>query len=417
MPSAAALSERRWYLLGALLIAAVLLLRISWYPIITNDYVYFLKPWFDTLASNPGLSAFSQSFANYAPLYLYFLKVLTFLTDSSLYGVKTLSLAFDILIAAAVFLILRASPQFRERPGLRFLAAVVFFALPTVMVNSSLWGQSDAIYGAGILFSLWFILRGKPFFAALAFGLALSMKVQAIFFAPILMGYLLRRRETWKFLFVPPLVFAATVLPAVFGGGAPGYWFLIYSKQAGEYPYLSVSAQSIFAFAQPLALSAQASSVLFWLGIGVAGFVALAATYVIFKTERLSVSSLILITAITTLLLPYLLPRMHERYFYLADLFVVLYAWFAPNRAFAAMLVVFASFISYFPYLSSHVPLFSGLHVDLRIPATLLLIPIGYLLADAFWKRSVTQAEASESPSLRASRHSTRPSTFPRTRA
>jgi hypothetical protein len=43
-------------------------------------------------------------------------------------------------------------------------------------------------------------------------------------------------------------------------------------------------------------------------------------------------------------------------------------------------LVVSASFLAYMPYLSSQTPLFSNMHVDLRLPSVLLLSTLLMLL-------------------------------------
>ena len=374
----------RWYVLGGLLIATALAARFASYPVITSDYTYFVKVWYETLASHAGLTAFAQPFSNYAPLYLYLLKLLTFIGGSPLYAVKTLSVFFDAINAYLAYRILSTLPALAPRKSLRFLAAAALFALPTVLMNGALWGQSDAVYATGILLSLWAMLASAPFLAAAAFGLALSVKLQAIFFAPVLAGFLLRRRATWWYALVPPAVFFLSILPAAIGGGKFGYWLLIYVKEAGEYPYLSVSAQSVYAFVQPLHLSAAATSTLFWTGLTAATIASLALIAGIARVKALTTRFLATVTLSSVLILPYLLPRMHERYFFLADLISTLYAFFVPRRAFVPVFVVTASALAYLPFLSSQVSFLKGWAVDLRIPATLLLLPIGVTLFDLF---------------------------------
>jgi len=366
--------------IGILLITVAV--RLLWYPVVVSDYTYFGKPWFDLLASYAGLTAFAEPFADYAPAYLYLLKFLTFIPVSSLVSEKTLSLLFDALIAYLGYRILKHASQWSLRKDVLFAVAVAFFALPTVMVNSSLWGQTDALYSSGVIASLFGILLGAPLFAALAFGVAISFKVQAVFFAPVLVGYLLRRKETWKYLLVPPLVFFLSVVPALIGGGSPSYWLFIYLVQAGEYPWLSVSAQSIFAFLQPLPLTAFATSIAFWLGMAAAALVAIVVIYLMKRMPELVAERVVLVSLAAALLLPYLLPRMHERYFYLADLLAVLYAFYRPRRFFVPVLVVGTSLMSYMPFLSRQVSFLSWAQVDLRVPALILLIPIVVVIYD-----------------------------------
>lgn len=371
-----------WFIAGIGILLVTTVIRLLWYPVVVSDYTYFGKPWFDVLQSHPGLTAFIEPFADYAPAYLYLLKLLTFIPVSSLASEKTLSLVFDVLIAYLGYRILKGSSAWSARKDVLFIAAVALFSLPTVAMNSSLWGQTDALYSAGVMASLLAILIDAPLMAALAFGTAISFKVQAIFFAPVLIGYLLRKKETWKYLVVPPTVFFLSVVPALMGGGSPGYWLFIYLVQAGEYPWLSVSAQSIFAFVQPLPLTAFATSIGFWLGMAAATLVGLVVTYLMKKMPTLVPELVVLISLAAALLLPYLLPRMHERYFYLADLFAVLYAFFRPSRWFVPILVVATSLMSYMPFLSRQVSFLSWAQIDLRIPALILLIPVGVVVYD-----------------------------------
>ena len=147
------------------------------------------------------------------------------------------------------------------------------------MLNSSLWRQSDSLYGAPVIASLYFILRNRPLLASIAFGIGISMKLQAIFFLPVLVGYLLRTKETRAYIVIPFLIFVITVIPVALVGGDMSYWFLVYAKESGEYPYLSVSAPSIFAFVNGLMLSSTLQNILFWCGITLAGLWAVVVTY------------------------------------------------------------------------------------------------------------------------------------------
>ena len=380
--------SRRWYALAFAILAITLIVRALWYPVIVSDYTYFIKPWFDEMQSHAGLTAFAYPFADYAPMYLYLLKLLSVFPFSSLISAKTLSLVFDALIAYLGYQILKKKSQWGMRKDILFLAAVVLMSLPTVMMNSSLWSQSDAIYTSGVIASLLFILIGAPLWAAVVFGLAISFKIQAIFFAPVLLGYLLRRKETWKYLAIPPGIFILSVLPTWIAGGPLSYWLFIYVVEAEKYPYLSVSAQSIFAFAQPLTLAPAATNVLFWLGIAAAGMFALFIAYLMKRKAELSALFVTAASLASVLVIPYLLPRMHERYFYLADSIAVLYAFFRPSRFYIPILIVATSLISYMPFLSPQVSFLSWAQVDLRLPAALLAVPLLIVLIDVLklWK-------------------------------
>ncbi len=364
---------------GIFLLCASIVLRVISYPVITSDYTYFLKEWFNAL-STPGLSAFTSPFADYAPLYLYLIKFLTLFPVSSLYSIKTLSVVFDVGITALTCLILYML-GITDRARL-FLSFAIVFITPTFLVNSALWGQSDSPYAFFVLLSFYFLLRDKPSFATLSFSVALCLKVQAIFFLPILAGYLFRRREDLPYIVLVPIVFLASILPAWVAGGSFSYWFMIYAKQSGEYTSLSVSAQSLLSYAQALYFPGPVQNALFWISI-IASL--LAALYIFVLVARAGLSGperMMLLTLLCVALLPYLLPRMHERYFYLADVFAVLFALWRPRAWYIAVLVVLSSLLSYQPFLSQLSFVKALPYVDLRMPATILLFAIIFIVAE-----------------------------------
>ncbi len=362
------------------LLALSFWIRVTSLSVITTDYTFFLSKWFDALRSAPHLAAFAQPFADYAPAYLYLLKFLTFFPFYSLYSIKGLSIFFDICIALCVVWALYIL-GIRSKPRL-FLAFAIVMTLPTVMVNSSFWAQSDSIYAAFLMLSLCCVLADRPLGAALSAAVALSFKLQAIFFLPFLVGYLFRRRDTFGYVLLVPLVFFISVVPAWFSGGSLRYWLFIYAKQSAEYTDLSVSAQSLLAFIQPLYLPAPTQQLIFWGSIALGTILALAVAVLVARAGLSSPERMILLALVAVSLLPFVLPRMHERYFYAADIISTLYALYRPSRWYIPVAVVFASFISYFPFLSQVAPftLFHGF--DLRIPAVIMLIAFVLILVD-----------------------------------
>ena len=65
--------------------------------------------------------------------------------------------------------------------------------------------------------------------------------------------------------------------------------------------------------------------------------------------------------------LPFVMPKMHERYFFLADALAVLYAARYSRRRYLPLLVAGASLTSYCSYLMRQVP------VDQRVSALMML--------------------------------------------
>ena len=85
--------------------------------------------------------------------------------------------------------------------------------------------------------------------------------------------------------------------------------------------------------------------------LGGIGAVALIYIGFIYK-DRLSEASVIELFYISALLIPFLLPRMHERYFYTADILSVLVFFYDKKRWYLPLITVVASLNAYLAYLA-----------------------------------------------------------------
>jgi Gpi18-like mannosyltransferase len=85
----------------------------------------------------------------------------------------------------------------------------------------------------------------------------------------------------------------------------------------------------------------------------------------------LDATRIVTASAVFAIGVPFVLPGMHERYFYLADVLTVVLAFYRPRLWFVPLLVQTASLLSYLPFLFWQQP--HGPLVDLRVLATLML--------------------------------------------
>jgi Gpi18-like mannosyltransferase len=60
---------------------------------------------------------------------------------------------------------------------------------------------------------------------------------------------------------------------------------------------------------------------------------------------------IIKLSLVLSLILPFTLPHIHERYFFVADVVSIIYAFYSPKRFFVPIVVGAASLFSYFPFL------------------------------------------------------------------
>jgi Gpi18-like mannosyltransferase len=59
----------------------------------------------------------------------------------------------------------------------------------------------------------------------------------------------------------------------------------------------------------------------------------------------------IFVLPLFAVIVPFLLPRMHERYFFLADILSILYVFYFPSRFYTAIIMSLVSLFAYFPFL------------------------------------------------------------------
>ena len=114
---------------------------------------------------------------------------------------------------------------FTESPARRLIAFLGVLWLPTVVLNGSLWGQCDSIYCAFAVLSLYLVLSGRPGWGVAAIAMSVSFKLQAIFLLPVFLLFIFARKMKIWHLFIFPLTYIATILPAVIAGR--NFWELL----------------------------------------------------------------------------------------------------------------------------------------------------------------------------------------------
>jgi len=343
-------------------------LRIGLFDFESGDYRVFLSPWYDFIVSNGQFRALGYEFSNYSPPYLYLLTLATYLPLPKLYAVKLVSVSFDFLLALFVLLIVRLKFEHRVVWASSFFASL--FA-PTVFINSALWGQSDAIYTSMLLASVDFAIRRRPNWSLFFFSVALSFKLQAVFLFPLFVVLLLKRRvSSYSFLIIP-VTYIVSVLPAWLAGRPMVELLMTYPAQTGQFSELTLNAPNLYQWLpEDPGLMEKPGLVLAAL---LAGLLCLAVWRSVVPLDG---DVILKLSLVSTLLLPFTLPHMHERYFFPADVVSIVYAFYSPKRFFVPLIVGTASLLSYFPFL------FREALIDLRYPAALMGIALVVAAAD-----------------------------------
>jgi Gpi18-like mannosyltransferase len=195
-----------------------------------------------------------------------------------------------------------------------------------------------------------------------------------------------------------PAVLAVLDIPALLAGRSPMDLLTVYDmdRQAEHVPALTSRAPSLYAFVQ----AGRRAETVRVLGYIFAAVVILAILYVlIIRNLQITRDRLVTYAALFAIAMPFLLPGMHERYFFLADVTTVLLAIHKPRFWPVPLLVQAASLLCYEPYL------FGGRSpamLPLTVPATLMLAALvtvlHHVLKDAFAFEVTRHLESPEVP-------------------
>jgi Gpi18-like mannosyltransferase len=338
--------QQNWLWILILAIFA-LLIRIPLLDSVNMDLIIHVMPWYDYILSHGGISALGDNFSNYTPPYTYLLYFVTLFDGllPKLWLIKTISVAFEFFAAFVMYKLV--SLRFESQ----WPAWMAFFCValaPTVVTNGAFWGQCDALYASLLLACLYFTIINRPFFLALAFGLAFSFKGQAIFLSPFLLMLAIRGRLPWTYLLIIPAVYVVMMMPAAILGRPWSELITIYAAKGGEYKTFSYDAPNLWPFLGRRFYRRKLGTLILIAGAGFTVIVAL--IYAIFparKRIRLTPQFLVLAATLCVTMVPFLLPKMHNRYFFTADLFSIALAFYNPTFWFVPVLLQCISLSSY----------------------------------------------------------------------
>jgi Gpi18-like mannosyltransferase len=367
-----------WVLIPTLIFVGIGL-RFSGLSFASIDIEDFLLNWYDRLALD-GFVALREPFSNYTPPYLYLLFLMTKTANfiPKIAAIKLLSICFDFLNVFLVYKILKI----RYPQGVTALTgAALFLVLPTILLNSSYWGQSDAIYTFFLLACVFFLMKDQSLIAVIFLGVAFSFKAQAAFLGPLLLLLIVKKKIPWFYLGIVPLVYGLMMIPAALTGRSMIELLTIYVNQTGFYQTLSEHAPNLYLFI-PNSLYGPVLVI----GLLMTALVALTwTTMYALKLKEFTPQTILLCSLVSVAFMPFFLPKMHDRYFYLAEVFSFLVAFYFPGMWLVALGYQIVSGLVYSVVLRANVtqvePALAG--SILILAAFLNTALIGYV----FWKQ------------------------------
>jgi Gpi18-like mannosyltransferase len=329
--------------IAAWIIMAVAL-RSVFFPVESYDMRAFLIPWYDFIVAHGQFESFASAFYDYSPLYMYLLSFSTFFEwIPKITAIKLISILFDFSAAWAVYKIIKLKSGSIQRGWFGFIGTLY---LPTVFVQSGMWGQCDIIFTSFLLWMMYALLRKKYVSAVVFFSIAFALKAQAMFIGPLGLVLVLNKKIRWYWLFLLPAAYVMSIIPAWLAGRPLLDLITIYFSQVSVYKLLSLAAPNFYVFFEdPKYYSTFAISI----GLVVAAVIGLAYLYLRWrKYPRMSDTGYFLDGITITFLFPFVLPLMHDRYFFIAAMLLFVLAFLDKRFIWPAVLIQISSMISYF---------------------------------------------------------------------
>ncbi len=315
---------------------------------------YFL-PWHNQLIEHGRILALRQPFSDYFPAY-FELTALASLLDghlSRLSQLKLLPFCFDLLAAWFSYLLVRtlqaSRSGLRQGVGPQIAAVFVVLAGPTVILNGVI-GTADIIYVSWLLLTVYLLCSGRGAWAPLAYGVAFAFKLQSIFLAPFFFAMLLRRRIPRWSLILLPVGWILSLLPPIILGGSPWAFVTRFAVQANELNALAINVANPWEIANFIHFPYHAGILL---GLGLTTLAGLAVAALGLRPGADKPHAVAALAALSLLAMPYVMPKMHDRYFFACELLLSILACVDLAFLAPAALVISASLISYAGYFTA----------------------------------------------------------------
>ena len=280
---------------------------------------------------------------------------MTYLPIPPLYGIKGFSIFFDFVAALTAGAIIKTirQEQGRDPQLVSVLAYVTVLMLPTVILNSSYWGQCDTVYSALCLLAILCVLRNKEAWSFVMLGLAFSIKMQVILLLPawLLLWYRGKKVRLIHFLIIPG-TYAIICIPAILAGKSLRQILAVmgqFGSGAFGYPYQSLNNLSIFLQPTDPYIGGTLVKIAMWFTVALVG-----ASMLIWIVKNVDVANHMTFLALClfyVVMTTEFLGGLHERHAMLVDLISIVFFFAWEKKVWFIPLVLNAhSFLGYVIY-------------------------------------------------------------------
>lgn len=320
-----------------------MLFRIFFMNIKSDDYLLFLSNWWNKINEYGGFNSLKYIIGDYPDSYMFLLCIGASITKNSLIFIKVLSTAFDILIFLFGYKIIE---HFSKESANKY--SWILILLPGILVNSAILGQCDSIYTAFVLAFIYNILKNHNKLALSFFGIAISFKLQSLFIAPVILYLIATKKIKIYDLFFIILGFILPFIPSILIGKGLIENIKILMFQTSEYNYFVKSCPNMYSL---LLLNYKQINTLLKYSIAIiVGIIAIFISLHKYK-DGYNNTTFIYKSFLISSIVVFLLPSMHDRYFYLANILGILYYIIIASNQYLKKYAILSTLIYVLPVL------------------------------------------------------------------
>ena len=330
-------------LLTGLLLFIIFFISIWLANFESYDWVVFLSKWSSDYKKMNLLESLRNitTVSDYTPFYNYFLIIFAHLFDiqGCLYAVKYLTFLFSIAMAVVMELIVCTI----RKSKFSYLHLACFLILPPILLEASVWSQCDAIYTTFALLAFYFALKRRSVWCFVCLGLSFAIKLQFLMIVPIIFIMLLikdqngKRYLSWKWVWLAPCMYAINFLP-LFAGANMIDLLKVYFLQIGSYKILSVNCLNL-SFILELFCNHSYNDLTYWIFMIIFTMIGITATIGLLilvlrahHRQCLTTVDLVRYGLCFAMVMVYFMPKMHDRYFFIACVLSMIWMIIEPSR-------------------------------------------------------------------------------------
>lgn len=320
-----------------------ILFRIFFINIKSDDYLLFLNNWWNKINEYGGFNSLKYTIGDYPDSYMFLLCIGTSITKNSLIFIKVLSAIFDVLIFLFGYKIIK---YFSKEDANKY--SWILILLPGILVNSAILGQCDSIYTAFVLAFIYYILKNHNKLALSLLGIAISFKLQSLFIAPVILYLIATKKIKIYDLFFIILGFILPFIPTILIGKGLIENIKILMFQTSEYNYFVKSSPNIYSL---FLLNYKQINIFlkYFLSI-IVGIIAIFISLHKYK-DGYNDTTFIYKSFLISTIVVFLLPSMHDRYFYLANILGIIY-YIVTSRQYLKGYCILSTLVYVLPVLS-----------------------------------------------------------------